>query len=468
MAEARNDGGVTKFYIIWFSQILSLFGSNMTTFGLGVWVVQQTGSATEYGLTVLFSLVPVSLTAPIAGSIIDRVDRRLVMVISDSLSGLNTLVVLLLLTTGNLQLWNIYFAAVANAVFSTFQGPAYQASISLLLPKSMYGRAAGLLQLGEALALLVASPIAGLLLAIIALPGIMILDLTTLTFSLVILYFIRLPRPNSFNGNGAAHNEPRRSVISDFIFGLRYILRWPGFLGMTLYVAVFLQILFGFAQILIFPMVLSFTSEEVFGFVVGAIGIGALVGGILMAAWGGPKRRARGIFIFSIPYGLAMILGGLAPDPRLVALAGFILAIAHAMITGCNRAIWQVKIAPEVQGRVFTLRLLIAVGAQAVGVALAGPLADRVFEPLMAVQIRLNNPTLLSPILIQQGPLADSVGSIIGAGAGRGYALMFIALGVLVLIFNVIALLNPRVRRLDIEIPDAVPDDDPLSAPAVT
>ena len=209
-----------------------------------------------------------------------------------------------------------------------------------------------------------------------------------------------------------------------------------------------MQLLFGFALALITPLVLSFANEAVFGIVVGVVGLGALAGGILTAVWEGPKKRTNGILMFAIPYALSLILGGLLPDARLVAFAGFLLAISHAMVSGFSRVLWQVKVAPEIQGRVFSTRLLIAVGAQAIGTLMAGPLADRFFGPMM----------------MPDGALAGSIGTIIGVGEGRGIGLMFIILGILAFIGTFVAFLNPYLRHLERDMPDHSGSEVPIIA----
>ncbi len=445
LVETKSDRKETRtFFVIWFGQLISLVGSNMTSFGLGVWISQTTGSVTQYAITILCTLVPTSLISPFAGAIVDRFDRRKIMIISDTMAGFSSLFIAVMFFTQQLQVTHIYIAAIVTAAAGTFQTPAYQATITLLVPKEQYRRAAGLLQLSEALGLLIAPPLAGLLLVTIRLEGIILLDFSTLFFSLFTLFRSRFPVPVS-NGDPS---QPRPSILKEVFFGLKFILKWPGFMTLTFYVVFFMQLLFGFALALITPLVLSFANEAVFGIVVGVVGLGALAGGILTAVWEGPKKRTNGILMFAIPYALSLILGGLLPDARLVAFAGFLLAISHAMVSGFSRVLWQVKVAPEIQGRVFSTRLLIAVGAQAIGTLMAGPLADRFFGPMM----------------MPDGALAGSIGKIIGVGEGRGIGLMFIILGILAFIGTFVAFLNPYLRHLERDMPDHSGSEVPIIA----
>lgn len=452
-----SAGGTRTFLLIWFGQLISLVGSNMTSFGLGVWISQNTGSVTQYAITILCNLIPTSLTAPIAGAIVDRFDRRKVMIISDTCAGLSSLFVAVMFFSGRLEAVHIYGSTIVTAIAGTFQAPAFQATITLLVPKERYKQAAGLLQLAEALGLLIAPPLAGLLLVTIRLQGIILLDFATLFFSLFTMLTVKFPSL-PLNGDGLDENGNRRSILGEIIFGLRFILRSPGFVAMTLYVVAFLQILFGFATALITPLVLSFADEFVFGLVIGAIGIGALVGGVLMALWGGFKSRTTTILVFAVPYGLSLIAGGLRPDPVIGAIAGFTLGVAHSMVIGSNRVLWQIKVPAEIQGRVFSTRLLIAVASQSLGTLLAGPLADRVFTPFLESPKTLTGLLGFDPLLAlsQPGWLSTTIGQLIGVGPGRGIALMFVILGCLALIATIVAARSPAIRRLERDVPDAI------------
>lgn len=468
--KAPVSGNSTRtFLLIWFGQLISLVGSNMTSFGLGVWISQNTGSVTQYAITILCNLIPTTLTAPIAGAIVDRLDRRRIMIISDTCAGLSSLFVAVMFFSGRLEAVHIYVSTIITAVAGTFQAPAFQATITLLVPKERYKQAAGLLQLAEALGLLIAPPLAGLLLVTIRLQGIILLDFATLFFSLFTMLTVRFPALPT-NGDHMTQDGMRPSILSEIIYGLKFIVKSPGFVAMTLYVVSFLQILFGFATALITPLVLSFADEFVFGLVIGAIGIGALVGGILMAVWGGFRSRTTTILVFAVPYGASLIAGGLRPDPVIGAVAGFTLGVAHSMVIGSNRVLWQVKVPAEIQGRVFSTRLLIAVASQAVGTLLAGPLADRVFTPFLAAPKALTGLIGVEPLLTisTSGPLARLIGSVIGFGPGRGIALMFVILGCLALISTGIAARSPAIRRLEREVPDAIlierPRPDELTA----
>ncbi len=443
------------FFIVWFGQFISLIGSNMTAFGLAIWVFERTGSVTQYGFTILFTLVPLSLAAPIAGTLIDRWDRRKVMIYADLVAGLDTIVVAALLFSGQLEVWHIYVAAIVNSVANAFQNPSYQATITAMVPKSQYGRVAGLLQLGEALAFMTGPLLAILLIEVIEIHGIILIDLTTFMFAMFTLLMVRIPQPHI---ERRAAQAPT-SIRKDMRLGAQYIVNLRGLVGLTVFVVFFLQMILGIAQTVLLPMVLTFADPPSLIFVIGGVGIGALLGGIILAAWGGPRNRVRGIFLFSIPYGIGLMIAGLRADVFVIGLGGFTFAISHAMLTGFNRALWQAKIPVDYQGRVFSMRMLVGVTAQSVGTGLAGPLADYVFEPLMSRGAVL--PTYLFENMINRGnAIAQSFGPMIGLGVGRGIGLMYLLLGFTVIVTTVIAFMNPGIRGFERNVPDAILDEE--------
>ena len=166
-----------------------------------------------------------------------------------------------------------------------------------------------------------------------------------------------------------------------------------------------------------------------------------------MSAWGGPKPRVYGILGFSVLQGVVLFAAGLPPQVVILAAAAFLYFFSLPIINGSSQAIWQSKVAPDVQGRVFAVRRMIAWSSLPLAYLAAGPLADRVFEPLMAVG----------------GPLAGSVGRFVGVGPGRGIGLLYIVLGTVSLLATVVGFLYPRLRRVEVELPDVVVDIAPVA-----
>jgi MFS family permease len=204
--------------------------------------------------------------------------------------------------------------------------------------------------------------------------------------------------------------------------------------------------LLGTIMILVNPLVLSFSSPQVLGVVMTTAGVGMFVGSAIMSATGGPRRRVRGMVLFLIVGGAALLPAGLPPSPFLIAAGAFLFLLAVPIASGCMQAIFQGKVDPAVQGRVFAFTGMAVSAAMPIAYLVSGPLADKFFEPWFAVG----------------GPLADSVGQWIGVGPGRGIAAAFVASGLLLIAITAAGYSHPRVRSLEDELPDAARDEEPV------
>jgi len=430
--------GMRIFLLIWFGQLVSLMGSGLTKFALGVWVYERTGSVTQFALISVFARLPAILLFPVAGALIDRWNRRWAMILSDSGAGLSTVAVALLLVTGRLEIWHIYLAVAVSSAFSAFQWPAYTAATTLLVPKQQMGRASGMIQLGEAAAQFLSPMLAAGLLSVIKLQGIILADFATFLFSLATLLSIRFPdaKTNTVREAGA------QSLQREIAYGWTYITARPGLLGLLIFIAVS-NLALGIAQVLFAPLILSFASVTVLGTVQSIACSGMVVGSILMTVWGGPKRRMYGVLGFELLLGLGIFLLGLRASIPLIIVAGFGAYFSVAIFLACTQAIWQTKVAPEVQGRVFAVRRAIGWSSYPLAALVAGPLADRIFEPLMATN----------------GLLAGSVGLLIGVGTGRGIGLLFVITGAMVMLVTIAGSQYPPLRLLEDELPDVIPGE---------
>jgi MFS transporter, DHA3 family, macrolide efflux protein len=424
------------FFVIWLGQLFSVIGSGLTGFALGVWIFQETGQATPFALTVLFASLPRILLTPLAGSLADRWNRRWLMIIADSGAALTTLVVIFLLMGGRLEIWHIYVVAAVASAFAAFQEPAYTASITMLVPKSNLARANGMVHMTQAFEMLAAPVLAGLLFGVVGLQGIILIDFATYFFALGALLVVRIPQPK----DGIEPGEARPSVWKDAKFGWSYLKARPGLFGLLMYFAL-VNFLMNSSTVLTGPLVLSFSSPEVLGLVNTTMGAGMLVGSLIMSAWGGPKKRIKGILLFAAVASVGLGFAGLQPTALTIAAGMFLLLLSVPFASGMSQALFQSKIEPGVQGRVFAVRTMISRSLMPLAFLLAGPLADRVFEPLMA----------------PGGSLADSfLGIILGTGPGRGIGLMFTISGMILVAATLLAYSNPRIRRLEDELPDAV------------
>lgn len=438
----KRPAGMPAFTIVWFGQMVSFLGTGMTRFALTIWAWQITGSATALALVAFFAFGPTVVMSPIAGALVDRWNRKLVMMLSDLGAGASTVAILTLYTTGHLQIWHLYVAGAFAAAFEAFQWPAYSAAISTMLPKEQYGRANGMMSLLESVSGIGAPILAGILIGLIGIGGVMIIDVFTFVFAVGTLLAVLVPQPVET----VAGREGRGSLWKESVYGFRYILQRPGLLGLAL---IFLNtnLIVPFFYVLINPMILARTGNnaEVLGTVLSITGVGGVVGGLTMSAWGGPRRRIHGILGGMAVAGLAgASLMGLGRALPLWAAAGFVDGFLMPIINGSSQAIWQAKVAPDVQGRVFAVRRLIAQIAGPLGILLAGPLADKVFEPAMQ----------------PGGALVGVFSGLVGSGPGAGMALMMVLAGVLTAAVSLAGYLIRPIR--DVE--TTVPDHDELAA----
>ncbi len=427
-----------RYLIIWIGEVASTLGSGLTSFALGIWIYEQTDSVSMLTLNALAYVLPHLLFTPIAGVIADRWNRKLVIVVGDTGVALTALVVFLLIVTGNLRIGYIYILTTIAATIGTLQWPAYSAMIPLIVPKQHLGRASALSQASEGLAEMISPLLAGSLYVMsdVGLKGVLFIDFATFIFSTIMLLLVPIPRHKQASESNTRQNT---SIVHDMRIGWHYIMERPGLLGLLVYFATlnfFLEFMYPLAQ----PLLFETTSPDAAGAAMSQMAVGMFLGIAVMGVWGGPKRRIHGILLPGILSGLVIATAGLRPSLTLITVAGFSYYMLVPIIKGSNQALWQTKVAEDIQGRVFAMQDLIASSVQPLALMIAGPLADGVFEPAMR----------------EHGWLADSVGQIIGVGPGRGIALLIIVVGTLSAGAAFAALLHPPIRHVEDEIPDAV------------
>jgi MFS family permease len=423
------------FLVTWFGQSVSLVGSGLTSFALGVWVFERSGSATLFALIGLCAVLPRILLSPLAGAIVDRYDRRRVMALSDAGAGLSTLAAIILVLSGRFEIWHVYLVAGANAAFSAIQWPAYMATTTLLVPKENLGRANGMIQFGQAAAEILAPALAGGLVPLISLEGVMLIDCATFIIAVAALLLVRFPQPEAIATSEAAPD----SFWEQISFGWKYIARRQGLFGLLGLLAA-VNFLWGMVGALVVPMVLSFASSQALGALLSIAGLGMLAGSLAMSAWGGPRRRIHGVLLFEILSGACFLLMGVSASFWPVAIGAFGAHVTIAIVYGSNQAIWQSRVAPGAQGRVFAAQQMLIRATSPLAYLLAGPLADKVFEPLLSAG----------------GTLSGNVGLIVGTGPGRGIGLLFIVMGVVKILLPLIGYWRPRIRLVEDDLEDAV------------
>ena len=433
--ETRRPTGMRGFTIVWAGQLVSLLGTGMTQFAITIWAWQTTGIATTLALIGFFTAVPQILTSPLAGAIVDRYDRKHVMILSDLAAGLATATLLVLHSGGHLQIWHLYVISAFSGAFGAFQFPAYSATVSTMLPKEQYGRASGMIALAEAASGIVAPISAGILLSVMGIGGIMVIDILTFIVAIGALLVTYIPQPHL---EETAKAE-RGSIWEDSVFGFKYIFKRPGLLGL-LTVFLLMNFILSFSFTLFAPMILARTGDDTFilGAVQSAFGVGGIVGGILMSAWGGPKKKINGVIFGMAIVSIITSFFGIGRNMTLWAPTAFLVMAFLPILNGSSQAIWQSKVPPEMQGRVFATRSLIARVASPLSMAITGPLADWIFEPAM----------------MSGGSLVPVFGWLVGTGPGAGIAVLFVVMGVFGSITSLAGYSLRSIRDLETLIPD--------------
>lgn len=431
MTTTTTDG-LGRFIAIWIGQLVSLAGTAITGFVLGVWVYQLTGSATQFSLIMLTEAIAAISVAPLAGAVADRLDRRWTLVASDTVAAAVTGLLLLLVAGDDLQVWHVYPISAVAAMCATFRMVTFTTMLPLLVPEQHLSRANGLAQAG--MAVQISAPLAaGVLLATVGLRGVVVIDLLTYGVALAITASLALPVK-------AVRPEPREraeheGAMDELRGGWTELRKRPG-LGTLLLVLGAFDFAFGLAGVLVQPLILTFAGPSTLGVLMFAGGGGMLLGSAVMSVWGGPKRRITGVSAFLAIGGVALALHSLAPSPLLIGILAPAFLFTLPVITGCTMSLLQTKVDPSTLGRVMASVRMISQGATAIAYAVAGPLADTVFEPM----------------LVPGGALADSVGGVIGTGPGRGIALIFVITGGVLLVLAA-AMASARLRAVD-DLPD--------------
>jgi len=430
---------MTGFIVVWIGQIISILASGMSGFGLSIWMFQKTHSATAMGLMQVSFILPFLLLSPIAGVMVDRYNRKLMMMISDFAAVTATFAILILQASGHLQFWHLYVANVLYGLGNTFQWPAYTAAISTMVPKEQYGRANGLMSLMEAGPGVLAPILAGVVLATSRTNGltiILLIDVITFFIALGVLTIVHVPQPEKT----VEGQKKKGSIWKEAAYGFTYIFKRRSLLGLQM--IFFFGNLFSSIGFTVFaPMILLRTGNNsvIFGAVNSAEAIGGVAGGLIMSVWGGFKKRTHGVLAGWIATGIFVTIFGFGTG-----LAFWIPFIAAQALVGplidtSNQSIWQSKVAPDIQGRVFSARRLIAWSTRPIAPIIAGVMADKWLEPSMTSGTTR---------------LAATFNNWVGNGPGSGMALLLIFCGLGSALVGLSGYFVPFIRNAESTLPD--------------
>jgi DHA3 family macrolide efflux protein-like MFS transporter len=375
-AAATRERSMAPFFVIWTGQAFSLIGSRLVSFALVWWLTRETGSATVLAVASMVAMLPQVLLGPFAGALVDRWDRRIVMMVSDGLIALATLGLAALFALQVVEIWHIYLLMAFRSAGGAFQWPAMQASTSLLVPERHLTRVGGMNQMLQGVGNIVAPPLGALLLTLLPTQGVLSIDVLTAVLAIGSLFFVAVPQPVREETEGSAGV---RRVLDDLRAGLRFVRDWPALMiaiGMGIAINMLMAPALSLVPLLVTEHFGAGALE--LGWMQSALGIGMVVGGFTLSIWGGFRRRVVTALAALVLRGLGLALVGLTPGDALAFAIGatFFTHLMTPIIDGSLFAMLQATVPPGMQARVFTL-MTSGMGATVpLGLALAGPVAD--------------------------------------------------------------------------------------------
>lgn len=437
MDQRRN---LRTFYIILLTQTLSMIGSRISGLAIGFAIFAQTGQATPLALVSFFAALPSVLATGVAGVLADRWDRRKIMILSDTGQAIATVFLLVSFASGQFELWHLYVATIAQAIFGAFQYPAFSASVTLLVPDDQRDRVNTLQQLAGPLAGIIAPPVAGLVYGLVGVVGAIGVDLMTFLVAVGVIMAVHIPRPAETSEGRAL----KQSFLTEMLGGFQYMWARKPLLWIAL-AASAINLLLGGTLAVALPYMMARLSdtpnpEALTGLLMAVLNIGGLVGGILISAWGGTKRRMNTVLASIFTMGLFLALFGTARTAPFLGLALFCMMFPAPAVNGMLMSIMQKKVAPDVQGRVFSVLSMMSMILTPVAYLLVGPLADQVFEPSVGMAGW------------------SAVAPLVGSGDGAGMGLMYVISGLLIIGVMVLASASYGVRNMETLLPDYEPE----------
>ena len=423
---------IAVYYTLVLTQTVSLVGSQISEFAVSIAVFRATGHATPLALVAFFSAAPAILLVGFSGALADRFDRRFMMLIANIGFTIVSALLLASFATGAFQLWQLYTLTLVASLFTALQTPAFVASIAMLVPDHHRDRANAIGQLSASAAGVVSPALAGMLYAIVGVTGSIAIDIATFVVAIAVLASVRIPRPSE-----TAEGRAMRSAgLSQLFDGFRYLLARPALFGFCVYVSV-INFFANAGLVLITPYVLARTgSAQLLGIVLAVMSAGGIAGALVLTARGRIASRMNTMMIAIAALGLFIGLAGIARSAPAIGASLFLVLFALAFTDAPFWSMMQAKVAPDLQGRVFAAHLQVAFLMAPLAFLVAGPLADRVFEPA------------------RHRPVWHAVAWLVGAGPGAGIGMILVLAGTLILALSLAVYAIPVVRRLEKDLPD--------------
>lgn len=424
----KNNDLYSKFLIIWFGQFISIIGTGLTIFSLGVYVYQQTGTASSYVFILMCVFLPPFLLKPYGGILADRYDRRLMMIIGDLGASLGLLFIFFMMLKGDIELWEIYLGISVSSIFSAFQEPAYKALVTDLMPEAQYAKASGLMQLASSAQYLISPFLAGILLAIIDVKFIFLIDIVTLLIASSIVIWIRKSLGET------KIEQAKQNFVAELKEGIQAFSNNGGVVNLV-FTTMLILFFVGLLQSLFIPMLLNLTITKAVGISQSICASGALVGSLFIGLFGGKNKHVKTLSVSLFVSGIFFANLGLSTNIIYVTSAGFMFFATLPFINTSIEVLIRKNIDNSKQGRVWSIISMITYLGSIMAFAVAGFLADKIFNPLLE----------------SDGILVDTVGLVVGVGEARGIALMLIVSGLMISMIALLIRRNKKIKRLETE-----------------
>ncbi len=368
----ENRSNYRKFLLMWGGEFISSIGGGLTSFGLSVYVFQQTGSAASTALVALLAFLPVLILSPVAGVLADRYDRCLLMMLGDGMSGLGLVYILICMMTGEAALYQICIGVFISAVFSSLLEPSYRAVVTDMLTKDEYSKASGMMSLAGSARYLISPMIAGVLMGVGDVKLLIMIDICTFILTVICTAVVRKSRLTK-------QVKTNETFVQSFKIGWKAITEKRGIFILIIISAV-ITCFMGAIQILVEPMILAFQRPKVLGIAETICASGMLVSSIIIGIVGIKKNFTRVLSISLVLCGLAMVGFGLKENIVIICCFGFIFFFVLPFANNCLDYMTRTNIEPEKQGRAWGLISFLSQMGYVVAYGGAGVLADKIAD----------------------------------------------------------------------------------------
>jgi DHA3 family macrolide efflux protein-like MFS transporter len=404
----------------------------MTSIGVGIWVFTETGKIAPLLLTSFFNELPGMLASSLAGVVVDRWDRRRVMIFADAGQAVGSLLLMVSFLSGRFEVWHLYAVAFLQGIFAIFQGPAERAATTMLVPEDQRERANAIKETSFPLAGVIAPVLTGLLYTSIGIAGIILIDLATFLVAVIFLLFIHIPHPKPSEAGLAALGGFWKEALGAF----NYVTSRRALFIFMLYTAFINFMLNGPLDLTLPYLILLTQSEKIAGSIIGVTSLGAFAGASLIAVWGGTRPRMNTLILGSLLTGVMFLFFGVLRTPLPIAVSLFLLFMNLPIIQTMYISILQAKTPPDLQGRIFAFNDQLGFIGSTTSFALTGYLVDKVINPFVGTQAW----AMFQPI--------------VGNNAGAGIGLVEVVTGFIILAATIAVYASIHIRELEVRLPD--------------